>query len=65
MRARAIVIFHVRQQQVTEVALAEHNNVVDAFPSNRTDQPFSISVFAMESVGTSGGRECRLIEVVG
>src|SRR5258708_3688874 len=33
MRAGAIVIFHVRQQQVTEVALAEHNNVVEAFPS--------------------------------
>src|SRR5260370_37083961 len=31
-------------QQVTEVALAEHNNVVEAFPSDRTDQPFGISV---------------------
>src|SRR5260370_362850 len=44
MRAGAIVIFHVRQQQVTEMALAEHNTVVDAFPSDRTDQPFVISV---------------------
>jgi hypothetical protein len=44
MRARAIVIFHVRQQQVTEVALAEHDNVVKAFPSDRTDQPFGVSV---------------------
>jgi hypothetical protein len=25
------------------VALAEHNNVVKAFPADRTDQPFSIS----------------------
>jgi hypothetical protein len=33
MRARAIVIFHVRQQQVAEVALAEHDNVVKAFLS--------------------------------
>jgi hypothetical protein len=32
MRAGPIVIFHVRQQQVTEVALAEHNNMVKAFP---------------------------------
>jgi hypothetical protein len=24
------------------VALAEHNNVVEAFPADRTDQPFSI-----------------------
>src|SRR6267143_4412880 len=27
-----------------EVALAEHNNVVKAFPADRTDQPFSISI---------------------
>jgi hypothetical protein len=33
MRARAIVIFHVQQQQVTEVALAEHDNVVKALPT--------------------------------
>jgi hypothetical protein len=39
MRARAIVIFHVRQQQVAEVALAERDNVVKAFPSDRPDQP--------------------------
>ena len=35
MRAGPIVIFHVRQQQVTEVARAEHNNVVKAFPADR------------------------------
>ena len=44
MRAGPIVIFHVTEQQVTEVALAEYNNVVKAFPSDRTDQPFSICV---------------------
>src|SRR5580704_1478578 len=44
MRAGPIVIFYVAEQQVTEVALAEHNNVVKAFPSDRTDQPFSISI---------------------
>src|SRR6202043_3887725 len=44
MRAGLIVIFHVTEQQVTEVALAEYNNVVKAFPSDRTDQPFSISI---------------------
>src|SRR3984893_6147584 len=44
MRAGPIVIFHVREQQVTEVALAEYNNVVKAFPADRTDQPFSISI---------------------
>ena len=30
MRAGPIVISHVTEQQVTEVALAEHNNVVKA-----------------------------------
>src|SRR6202043_1479531 len=44
MRARPIVIFHVTEQQVTEVALAEYNDVVNAFPADRTDQPFSISI---------------------
>jgi hypothetical protein len=34
MRAGPIVIFHVAEQQVTEVALAEYNNVVKAFPSD-------------------------------
>ena len=29
---------------MTEVALAEYNDVVKAFPSERTDQPFSISI---------------------
>src|SRR6266403_4346960 len=44
MRAHLIVVFHVRQQHMTEMPLAEHDNVVEAFPSDRTDQPFSISV---------------------
>src|SRR5580704_3889294 len=43
MRAGPIVIFHVTEQQVTEVALAEHNNVVKAFPAERADQPFSLA----------------------
>src|ERR1700726_645584 len=52
MRAGPIAIFHVREQEVTEVALAEHNNVVKAFPSDRTDQPFSICVLPR------GARRC-------
>jgi hypothetical protein len=44
MCAGAIIIFHVRQQQVAEVALAEHDDVVEAFPSDRTNQPFGIPV---------------------
>jgi hypothetical protein len=34
MRASPIAIFHVTEQQVTEVALAEYNNVVKAYPSD-------------------------------
>ena len=37
MRAGPIVIFHVTEQQVTEVALAEYNNVVKAFPSDQCE----------------------------
>src|SRR5271167_4176863 len=55
MRAGPIVIFHVTEQYVTEVALSEHNNVVKAFPSDRTDQPFSICVLPR------GTRRCRSI----
>jgi hypothetical protein len=38
MRAGPIVIFHVTEQQVAEMALAEYNNLVKAFPSDRTDE---------------------------
>ena len=41
---RTSIIFQVRQQYVTEVPLSEHNNVVKAFPSDRTDQPFGVSI---------------------
>ncbi len=41
MRVGHIVVFHVREQQVTAVALAKYNNVVKAFPADRTDQPYS------------------------
>src|SRR5258708_34834459 len=53
MRPYLVVIFHVRQQYMTEASLAEHNNVVKALPSDRTDQPFGISVLPW------GARRCR------
>ena len=37
------------------MGIAEHDNVVEAFPSDRTDQPFGISVCA------SGALICWLI----
>src|SRR5258708_37042242 len=51
--ARERRILLQRQQYVTEVSLAEHNNVVKALPSARTDQPFGISVLPW------GARRCR------
>src|SRR6202140_405141 len=53
MRPYLVVIFHVRQQYMTEVSLAEHNNVVKALPSDRPYQPFGISVLPW------GARRCR------
>src|ERR1700759_3089453 len=44
MRPYLVVITHVRQQYVTEVSLAQGDNVVKAFPADLTDQPFSICV---------------------
>ena len=64
MRAGPIVIFHVTEQQVTEVALAEYNNVVKAFPSDRTSA-FQHIHFAKGSAATSVDRECPLIEAFG
>jgi phosphotransacetylase len=34
MRADLIVVFHVRQQHITKMPLAEHNNVVKTFSSD-------------------------------
>src|SRR5216684_6757730 len=44
MRTDLVVVFHVRQQYVTEMPLAEHNNMVKAVPSDRTDESLSKSV---------------------
>jgi hypothetical protein len=37
---------------VTEVTLAEYNNVVKAFPSDRTNQPFSMSILPRGGAAT-------------
>ena len=44
VRARLIVVVQVGPQQVTEVALAKDNHVINAFPPDRPDQPLRISV---------------------
>jgi hypothetical protein len=44
VRASLVVVGRVRSQQMAEMPLAEHDNVVKTFPPNRTDRPFTISV---------------------
>ena len=44
MCARLIVIFHVRQQHVAKMSFAYYDDMIDAFPADRTDQPLSTSV---------------------
>src|SRR5215468_8970817 len=44
VRARPIVAIQIRPQQMTEMALAKGNHVVNAFPPDRPDQPLRISV---------------------
>jgi hypothetical protein len=42
--ARAVVLAHVRQQHVTQMAFAKYRDMVNAFPADRTDQPFGVGV---------------------
>jgi hypothetical protein len=49
MRASLIVISLVRFEQVAKMPLAKHNNVVQAFPPDRADQPFSVSILPWRS----------------
>src|ERR1017187_2509123 len=49
MCASAIVIQHVRQEYVAQVSLAENDDMIKAFPSDRADQAFSVSVLPWRS----------------
>jgi hypothetical protein len=44
LRASLVVIFLVGIEQVAEMSLAEHYNMVETIPSDRTDQPLRVSV---------------------
>ena len=39
-----VVVFHVRQQQVTKVSFPKHHDMVNAFPSDRADETFRVSI---------------------
>ena len=65
VRERLIVVIQIRPQQMTEMALAKDNHVVNAFPPNRPDQPLRISRFATTTVAMSGDLRCPSREHVG
>ena len=65
MRTHLVVVFHVRQQHMPKMLLAEHNNVVKALPSDRANKSFSKIRFAMGNVATPVDPEYPLIEAGG
>jgi hypothetical protein len=42
--SRAVVIGHIRNEEVTQMPLAEDDDMVETFPPDRADQPFRMSV---------------------
>src|ERR1700745_276236 len=49
MRTQLIIVARVRSQQMAQVPLAEHDDVVKTFPADRTDRPFTIPVLPRRS----------------
>ncbi len=64
MRASLVVIIHIRQQHVTEMPLAEHNNV-EGIPVGWNRSVVQHMRFVMGNVATSVNREYPWIEVFG
>src|SRR6202048_1352606 len=40
----ALIVVHVGQQHMAQVAFAEHHDMIEAFPADRADQPFCVCV---------------------
>ena len=51
MSARAVVVFHVRQQNVPQVPLPDDHDVVEAFPADRANQPLRTAILPRRSWG--------------
>src|SRR6476646_2807009 len=49
MCPRAVVILLVRAQQLPQMALAEHDHMIEALASDRADQSFSVTVLPRRS----------------
>jgi hypothetical protein len=44
MRSDVVVIASVGSQDPAQTRFAQHYDMIDAFPADRTDQPFGISI---------------------
>lgn len=55
MRAGFVVVGLVRQQQMAKVPFATHDDMVDAFPTDRADETFDMGVLQGRA------RQCRSI----
>src|SRR6476659_3059784 len=55
MCSGTIVVMRVRAQHMTQMTLAEHDHMIEAFASDRADQSFGIAVLPWRS------RRCRSI----
>src|SRR6478609_1915558 len=51
VRASRVIVGRVRSQQMAKMPLAEHDSVVQTFPPDRTDRPFTIPVLPRRSRG--------------
>src|SRR5438128_558163 len=51
VRARRVVVVHIRHQHVAQVPLAEHNDMVEALPTDRADQALGIAVLPRRAWG--------------
>jgi hypothetical protein len=49
MRPGLVIICHIREQQVPEVTLAKYDDMVEHFPPDGANQPFSIGVLPWRS----------------
>src|SRR6266404_1961897 len=49
MRPSLVIVGRVRSQQMAKMPLAEHDNMVQAIASDRTDRPFTIPVLPRRS----------------
>ena len=49
VRSRTVVVTRVRAQHMTQMTLAEHDHMIQALASNRTDHSFGIAVLPWRS----------------